>query len=84
MEIRKKGEVTGEALKFACIICFKENGDDSKKDVQMFPFSKFRTSGCFCKKHADEILYNNKLSEYESMFGLQNWPPKCKIENYGI
>jgi len=66
----EKHKATGGALKWTCCICYKESGDETKKDIQMFPLSKFKNSAGFCEKHTNEILINNKLSEYESMFEL--------------
>lgn len=64
------GRITGEEIKLPCVVCWKESGDEEKKLVTMFPFSKFGVHCGFCEKHAGEIMHNGKLPEYEKMFNL--------------
>jgi hypothetical protein len=68
--MKKPPTITGGEIKHTCCICYKENGDESKKNVVLFPFSKFRTWGAFCEKHEHEIRNNNQLHNYEKLFNL--------------
>lgn len=65
-------QITGEAIKWICIICHHETGSMEKVDASTFPFSKFGNRIYFCNaKHGPEIEKNpEKLQEYYKLFNI--------------
>ena len=66
-DLIKNHRITGNAVKHICAMCYKENGSTEKVESRCFPASMFGTRIFFCNTHAQAILYDNKLKEYEEI-----------------